>query len=217
MTYEKQTGFTVSPTEMLTVKLVAAVRALMAGGLARIPVLQVTLSFVPSVSSSWIKIWLLAVTADVLTVTLVPDAAITNEPAAADPQTAGDAEEEQFVAVVIVAGGAPVIVPVVFRLPEPSTVNAPPAAPKDVPMVKFPLTCAFTKPPPAFDTLNPWFVPAANGKPQCVPPRRFITVTSPLLQTFNATLPRAGSVLAASVVLSVLMFMSPSSEDPVLI
>ena len=35
----------------------------------------------------------------VLTVTVVPEAAITKEPAEAEPQTAGEAAEEQFVAV----------------------------------------------------------------------------------------------------------------------
>jgi hypothetical protein len=61
--------------------------------------LQVTLSFVPRDESSVSKIWLLAVNAVVSTTTEVVDAAITKEPAAAEPQTAGLADEEQFVVV----------------------------------------------------------------------------------------------------------------------
>jgi hypothetical protein len=63
------------------------------------PVLQVTPSFVPSESSSIAMMTLLAVTAVVLTVTVVAPAAITKLPAAADPHTAGDAEDAQFVCV----------------------------------------------------------------------------------------------------------------------
>jgi len=62
-------------------------------------VLHVTPSFVPKDESSVSKIWLLAVTADVFTTTDVAEAPITKEPAAAEPQTAGLAEDEQFVAV----------------------------------------------------------------------------------------------------------------------
>lgn len=62
-------------------------------------VLQVTLSFVPKLESSWMIIWLLSVTAVVLTVTVVLAAAMTTDPAAAAAQTAGAAELEQFVAV----------------------------------------------------------------------------------------------------------------------
>jgi hypothetical protein len=62
-------------------------------------VLQVTLSFVPRLESYIRKIWLLAVTAVVFTVTVVPAAAMFTEPAAAEPQTAGDAEDEQLVPV----------------------------------------------------------------------------------------------------------------------
>jgi hypothetical protein len=62
-------------------------------------VLQVTFSFDPKDESSVSKIWLLAVTAVVCTITEVVFAAITKEPAAAEPHTAGLAEDEQFVAV----------------------------------------------------------------------------------------------------------------------
>jgi hypothetical protein len=64
--------------------------------------LHVTPSFVPSVSSVITKIWLLAVTAVVFT-TMELDTAFVGSaalPAAADPHTAGDAELEQFVAVL---------------------------------------------------------------------------------------------------------------------
>src|ERR1700734_4281111 len=66
--------------------------------------LHVTPNFVLSVSSDWTKIWLLAVTAVVFTTieletALVGSAAL---PAAAEPQTAGDAELEQLVAVFTV-------------------------------------------------------------------------------------------------------------------
>ena len=46
------------------------------------------------------NISLLAVTAEVFTTTVVAAAATTTVPAAADPHTAGDAELEQFVAVL---------------------------------------------------------------------------------------------------------------------
>jgi hypothetical protein len=62
-------------------------------------VLHVTPSFVPKDESSVSKIWLLAVTAVVSTTTEVVDAPITKEPAAAEPQMAGLAEDEQFAAV----------------------------------------------------------------------------------------------------------------------
>jgi hypothetical protein len=62
-------------------------------------VLQVTLSFVPSDESSMMRIWLLAVTAVVFTVTVVAAAAITTDPAGAELHTAGEAEELQFVVV----------------------------------------------------------------------------------------------------------------------
>ena len=59
--------------------------------------LHVTPSLVPRLWSNIAKIWLLAVTAVVLTVTSVPAAGIITEPAAAAAQTAGPAEEEQLV------------------------------------------------------------------------------------------------------------------------
>ena len=92
---------------MVMVKLVPAVLALTVGWL--IAVLQVTLSSVPSDESNVKCIWLFAVTAVVLTTTVVAPAATTTDPEAADAQTAGDAELEQFVAVfIVVSVGAPV-------------------------------------------------------------------------------------------------------------
>ena len=82
----------------MIVKLVPAVRAL------TVPctgvVLQVTLSFAPRLESKVSWIWLLAVTAVVCTTTVVAPAATTTDPAAADPQTPGEAEDEQFEAVL---------------------------------------------------------------------------------------------------------------------
>ena len=66
------------------------------------PTLQVTPNFVPRLESSMTNIWLLAVTAVVLT-TMELDTALVGRaalPAADDPHTAGDAELEQFVAVL---------------------------------------------------------------------------------------------------------------------
>jgi hypothetical protein len=86
---------------MLAVKLDPALRAV-TFGTPRVKsdcVLQVMLSFVPRDESSVSKIWLFAVTADVSTTTDVAPAAMTTDPAPADPQTAGLADEEQFVAV----------------------------------------------------------------------------------------------------------------------
>ena len=85
---------------MDTVKLVAAVLAVTTGPMtvARL-VLQVTPSLVPRELSGWMIIWLFAVTAVVLTTTEVVAAAMTKDPAAADPHTAGEAADEQLVAV----------------------------------------------------------------------------------------------------------------------
>jgi hypothetical protein len=90
-------GFVVGATAVVITKLVPAVRADTHSRL--IVVLQVTPSLVPSESSFVSMIWLLAVTAEVFTVTVVAPAAITTEPAAADPHAAGAAEDEQFVCV----------------------------------------------------------------------------------------------------------------------
>jgi len=84
------------------VKLVPAVRAVTAKpptSVARV-LLQVVAAIV-RLSSGSRKISLLAVTAEVLTTsaTLDTPVGIATAPAAADPQTAGDAELEQFVAV----------------------------------------------------------------------------------------------------------------------
>jgi hypothetical protein len=86
---------------MLIVKFVPAVRAVTFGTprVSNDCVLQVTPSFVPRLESSVSKIWLLAVTAVVSTTTEVAEAAITTDPAVAEPHTAGLADEEQFVAV----------------------------------------------------------------------------------------------------------------------
>lgn len=69
--------------------------------------LQVTASFVPRVSSVVTRIWLLAVTAVVLTTIELETAFVGSAtlPAAADPQTAGDAELEQFEAVLALSKG----------------------------------------------------------------------------------------------------------------
>ena len=86
---------------IVNVKLVAATRAVTTGfSKVESVVLQVTPSLVPRLSSTVIMIWLLAVTAVVLTtnVGLVPVGSATL-PAAAAPQTAGDALDEQFAAV----------------------------------------------------------------------------------------------------------------------
>jgi len=84
------------------VKLVPAVRAVTPYNAGSVT-LQVTPSRVPRLESYCRKISLFAVTAVVSTTTVVAAAATTTVPAAAAAQTAGDAEELQFVAVVIVA------------------------------------------------------------------------------------------------------------------
>ena len=81
-----------------TVKLTPALRAVTNGRLD-VPVSQVTLSAVPRLWSSVTWISLLAVTAVVSTTTEVELAAITKRPAAAEPQTEGEVELAQFVAV----------------------------------------------------------------------------------------------------------------------
>src|SRR5215472_11345623 len=90
-------GLTAGAAPVVITKLVAAVRAETHSRL--IVVLQVTPSLVPSESSFCSKMMLFAVTAVVFTVTVVAPAAITTLPAAAEPHTAGAAEEEQFVPV----------------------------------------------------------------------------------------------------------------------
>jgi len=80
---------------LVIVKLLAAVRAVTLR-VAAVVVLQVTDSLVPRLLSSITKIWLLAVTAVVLTCTVVAAAATTTEPEGALPQTAGEAELEQL-------------------------------------------------------------------------------------------------------------------------
>ena len=85
---------------MDTVKLTPAERAVTIGPMMDANVvLQVTVRRVPSDVSGWISISLFAVTAVVFTTTEVVAAAITKAPAAAEPQTAGDAALEQLVAV----------------------------------------------------------------------------------------------------------------------
>lgn len=81
--------------------------------------LHVTNNLVPSVSSAANVIWLLAVTAVVLTVTVVPAAAMTTLPAAAEPHTAGAALLLQLVAVPNVLEVRPALLKL---LTEPVTV-----------------------------------------------------------------------------------------------
>ena len=88
---------------VVIVKLVAATRADTVGGAVAGVVLQVTESLVPRLESSCRRIWLLAVTDVVLTVTVVPNAATTKLPAEDAAHTAGDAEDEQLVALDCVA------------------------------------------------------------------------------------------------------------------
>src|SRR5271157_2316365 len=94
-------GLVVGATSMLIVKFDPAVRTVTLGNpsVSKDCVLQVTLSFDPRDESSVSKIWLLAVIAVVFTTTEVAEAAITTDPAVAEPHTAGLADEEQFVAV----------------------------------------------------------------------------------------------------------------------
>lgn len=85
---------------IVTVKLVPATRAVTTGlMILATTVLQVTLNFVPREVSGCTIIWLFAVTAVVFTVTVVAVAAMVKDPADAEPQTAGDADDEQLVAV----------------------------------------------------------------------------------------------------------------------
>lgn len=97
--YERHAGFAVGATLVLMVKLVAAVRALTkyCAASEAVALLQVTLSFVPSDSSKVMLIWLFAVTAVLLTWTVVAAAAITTLPDDAELQTAGEALDEQLV------------------------------------------------------------------------------------------------------------------------
>src|SRR5690242_5931789 len=96
-----QRGFVVGATSTVMVKLVAAVRAETYG----VPstsddcVLQVTESLVPRELSRVSMIWEFAVTAVVLTTSVVPAAGSATEPAEAAEHAAGEAEEEQFVPV----------------------------------------------------------------------------------------------------------------------
>jgi hypothetical protein len=84
----------------LIVKLVPAVLALIVGGAVAAVALHVTLKAVPRDASSCTRMVDVAVTAVVLTTTVVPDAATLTNPAGADAHTAGEAAEEQFVADV---------------------------------------------------------------------------------------------------------------------
>jgi hypothetical protein len=95
-------------TLLLMVNDVPAVLAVTAKPPTKVAIveLQVTPNLVLSESSTKAKIWLFAVTAVVLT-TIELDTALVGRatlPAAADAQTAGDAELEQLVAVPKVAG-----------------------------------------------------------------------------------------------------------------
>ena len=98
----------------MSVKLVPADRAVTCGSDVSKVVLQVTLSFVPKDESGTANIWEFAVTAEVSTTTVVAPAATTTEPAAAEPQTAGDALLEQLEAVVKVEA---VVLPVTLNVP----------------------------------------------------------------------------------------------------
>ncbi|MDP2815295.1 MAG: hypothetical protein Q8O19_01285 [Rectinemataceae bacterium] len=80
----------------MIVKLVPAVLAVTPYR-AGIVVLHVTDNFAPSEESYIRNICELAVTAVVFTTTVVADAATTTDPAEADVQTAGEAEDEQLV------------------------------------------------------------------------------------------------------------------------
>jgi hypothetical protein len=84
-----------TPTEI--VKLVLAVLAEIVGSTGSVS--HVTASLAPNPESNVIRIWLLAVTAVVLTTTLDASASITTDPAAADPQAAAPALSEQLPAV----------------------------------------------------------------------------------------------------------------------
>ena len=81
------------------VKLVPAVRALMVGGAVAAVALQVTLKAVLRLGSSCTRMVEVAVTAVVLTTTVVPEAATFTNPAGAAAQTAGDEAEAHLVAL----------------------------------------------------------------------------------------------------------------------
>lgn len=104
MVYETQAGLLAMIAPIVNVKLVAAVRAVTTGfSSVDNVVLQVTPSFVPRLSSTVKSIWLFAVTAVVFTtrVGLVPVGKATL-PDDAAAHTAGDAPDEQLVAVLSV-------------------------------------------------------------------------------------------------------------------
>lgn len=84
------------------VKLTPGVRAVTAENPGAVAVLHVTLSAVPREKSSATPMMLFAVTALVSTVTVPAAAAITKNPDAAEPHTAGEAELAHSVAVPIV-------------------------------------------------------------------------------------------------------------------
>lgn len=92
----------VGATDVLIVKLFPALRALIkyVAASEAPALLHVTLNLVPKLSSKVTKIWLSAPTAVVFTATVVTPAAITTAPATFAPQTAGEADEEQLVAVL---------------------------------------------------------------------------------------------------------------------
>ena len=96
-------------------KLVAAVRAVTVY-VRPVFALQVTPRCAPREESSITKIWLLAVTAVVFTVSVVAPVLIATEPAGDEPQTAGVATEVQVLVEVSVptetAPGNVVVIPV---------------------------------------------------------------------------------------------------------
>ena len=79
--------------------------------------MHVTPNFEPSEESKLSRIWLLAVTAVVSTVTEVEPDGTATLPAAAEPQAAGEALELQFVPVPSVAGARAPVMSVVLLVP----------------------------------------------------------------------------------------------------
>src|SRR6266403_1089183 len=178
--------------------------------------LHVTLNLVPRVSSGKTRIWLLAVTAVVFTVTVVAPAAMTTLPACADPHIAGDAALEQFVAVVV--GSVGVAQEVCCGLPPSVFRNWPfdpvavgkftglgvPAA-SATPQMAFPLVFPmyFHSPetPPANPTLvNPpddrmFISPVANAE---MPPAAASILISPLSNT-SKSIPPVSAPLPMSI------------------
>src|SRR5882724_11627951 len=106
MKYEKQAGFVVTVPRLI-VKLVPATRALSRrdAGSTFVPVLQVTPRRVPSVSSSCTKIWLIVVTAVVLTVHVAPVALVAQE-----KEPAGAAGQDATLGLAAVPTAAQIVV-----------------------------------------------------------------------------------------------------------